>query len=108
MAGSIQVGNVGTIFRLTIKDEDEAVVNCSTGAGCTAKVITFEMPDDTTSTKNASYYTDGSDGIIQYAATTGFIADDGDWKMQGRVTIGSAIYYSDVIRFNVEPSLATA
>ena len=59
----IHVGDIGTVFTLTIKD-GSSVIDLS---GATTKQIILRKPDRvTSSTKTASFVTDGSDGKIKY------------------------------------------
>lgn len=67
---NIHVGDIGTIFRLTIKDTAGTAINVSTAS---VKYIYFEAPDGTKTKKTAAFYTNGSDGIIQYIAVLGDI-----------------------------------
>lgn len=102
--GEIHVADVGTIFRVTLKDQDDVVVDVSAAS---SKLIILKKPDGTTVSKTASFYTDGTDGIIQW--TTTLITDldqDGKWKLQAKITIASAIHSSDIVTFDVYPNLS--
>jgi hypothetical protein len=79
-----RVGDAGTIFRLTIRDQDGGVVNLS---GATLTSIIFYRPDGSQMTKIAEFYTDGTDGIIQYVALASDLNRAGDWKIEGRVVL---------------------
>jgi hypothetical protein len=78
------LGDIGTIFRKTIKDQDGVVVNISTA---TTKELIFTKPDGTQLTKTAVYTTDGTDGKIQYVAVAGDLDLEGKWGYHGHVII---------------------
>jgi hypothetical protein len=77
----IQVGDIGTAFTVIVTDND-IPVNISS---CTTKHIIFKKPSGETVVKDADFYTDGSDGYIQYVATSGDIDQTGLWKIQGYI-----------------------
>ena len=66
-ANEIHKNDIGTVFKVTIKDS-AAVVNVSTA---TTKQIILKKPSGTKLTKDASFFTDGSDGIITYTTVRG-------------------------------------
>jgi hypothetical protein len=73
---AINVAVIATIV------EDGEVVDVST---VTTKELVFRKPNGTTLTKTASFFTDGTDGKIQYLAETDFFDVVGFWKVQGYV-----------------------
>ena len=78
----IHVGDIGTIFRLTIKDPSGEPIDVSTA---TTKYIYFLKPDGSKVAKTAEFYTDGEDGIIQYTSIEDDIDTPGNWGVQGWV-----------------------
>ena len=102
-AGEIRVGDMGTVFRVTIYDQDGAARNLS---AYTTKQLIFRKPDGTILTKTAEFYTDGTDGIIQWTTTSTDDLDiDGTWKLQAKVANGSYSHKSDIVDFKVWPNL---
>lgn len=97
MSSEIHVNDIGTEFRITIKDGD-SIVNLSTA---TLAQITFEKPDGSLLTVNTEFYTDGSDGIIKYNAVSGDLDQAGLYKIQAHVEIGSSSYKSSYSSFKV-------
>jgi len=97
----LQVGDVGTAFRIRILDDD-VVVNLST---CTEKQIIFKKPDDTIVEEDAVFYTDGSDGYIQYVSVEGDIDQTGKWKYQGYVEFGATSWHTNYVSFLVKDNL---
>jgi hypothetical protein len=61
-AGEVHVGDVGTVFRLTLSD-GSTIVDAS---GATTKEILFRKPSGAVVTKSAAFTTDGTDGKIEY------------------------------------------
>ena len=101
----IHVGDVGTIFRLTIVENDgTTVVPVQTA---TVKKILFKKSDGTKVTKDAAFYTNGSDGIIQYTGIASDINVAGVWLMQGYVEMPSGKFYSETVRFVVHENLSS-
>lgn len=101
MADEIRIGDIGTIIRATVKDGTTAV-NISTA---TVKTIILEKPDGTNLEKEASFYTDGVDGIIQYTTILGDLSTSGIWKLQGLVTMPSGTWRTTIESFTVYDNL---
>lgn len=103
MSAEIHVGDVGTAFKITVKDEDEAVIDISTA---TLKQIWFQKADGTVVTKTASFVTDGTDGQMQYVTEDDDLDQTGKWKIQGYIEIGaSRKVHTDISEFKVWPNL---
>ena len=100
----IHVGDVGTIIRLTItEDDDTTAVDVS---AATTKKFYFMKPDGTKVNKTAEFNTDGTDGKLKYTAIAGDIDTAGRWQVQAYVEIGAAKYYSTKTTFSVHSNLA--
>ena len=100
----IHVGDVGTIFRLTItEDDDVTAVNVS---GASVKKFYFAKPDGTKVNKTAEFNTTGVDGKLKYTAVAGDIDTAGRWQVQAYVEIGAAKYWSSKETFSVHSNLA--
>lgn len=95
--------DIGTIFRLTIKDQDDSAVDVS---AATTKQIIFKKADGTESTEDASFTSDGTDGQIEYAATSGDLNVNGVWLIQAKVVLAAGTFYSDVHQFVVHSNVA--
>ena len=96
MSSDLFVGNK-TMFRYTLNDQDGAVVDVSSAS---TKQITFRSPHGTTYTYNASFYTDGSDGIVQYRFTIPSPA--GIWKASVYIAgVSGFSGYSETDTFHV-------
>jgi hypothetical protein len=94
------VGDVGTVFRATVKD-DGLPVNLS---AFTVELL-FKRPDKSTLTAAASFQTDGTDGKIEYVWLAGDVNSDGWWKVQARVIESAASWRTFSGRFRVEAAL---
>lgn len=102
MATEIHKNDVGTIFRVTMKDGDTAV-DISTA---TTKRLIFTKPDGVKVNKNTSFYTDGVDGIMQYTTTaSGDLDVCGNWRIQGYVALPSGSWHTDIVSFKVHDNL---
>jgi len=98
MSAEIHVGDIGTAFEVTVKDQDDVVVDLSSA---TAKEILLQKPDKTVLTKTASFKTDGEDGVIQYALAAGDIDANGLWSLQAHVVLPAGEWWSSVVIFDV-------
>jgi len=99
---SVQKGDIGTAFIATIKDGGE-IVDVS---GATVKKIKFEKPSGASVTKDASFYTDGTDGKIKW--TTTLVTDlneAGVWKRQGYVELPTGKWHTTVLSFTVADNI---
>lgn len=98
----VHVGDIGTVFRLTLK-EDDVVVDIS---AATVKKLIFELPDGTSVEKTAAFTTDGTDGKIEWPAPTGFLTPGGMWKLQARVEYSNGDKWSSsIVEIRVYPNL---
>jgi hypothetical protein len=101
-ANEIHLGDIGTVFEVTLKDGD-AIVDVSTA---TAKTIYFLKPNGTTLVaKSADFKSDGSDGIIQYTTVANDLDELGKWKIQARVILPTGTWSSDLDTFKVHDNL---
>lgn len=99
----IHVGDIGTVFTLTIKDEDGSPVDLSSA---TIKQILFKSPKTKTLlTKAATFVTSGSDGKIQYETIDGDLDESGLWKIQGYIESPSWTGHTSKEDFVVYPNL---
>lgn len=104
----VHVGAIGLVIRLTIVDQDGSALNVSTS---TEKEILLQGPEDTAATaKTAVFYTDGSDGIIQYTTTSADDLDhEGQWQAQAYCLLsGGSVWRSSIYKFPVEANLEEA
>jgi hypothetical protein len=94
---TIHVNDVGTQFIVTIEDCNGPIDI----SAYTPLQLTFAKPDGTTSSKTATFYTDGTDGKIQYITLAGDIDMAGEWKIQGLVSG----FHSSIGSFTVQRNL---
>lgn len=98
----IQKNDVGLAIRVTIKDQDDIVVDVS---GATTKELIFKKPDDSIVTKTASFYTDGTDGVIQYVTESNFLDTAGIWSVQGHIVLAGGEWKTTIDEFSVNKNL---
>ncbi len=100
------LGNVGTIYRATIKDQDNVVVNVS---GASTKEIIFKKPGGTLITRAAAFTTNGTDGKIEYKTVTGDIDEAGTWEWEPHVIVSAGNEWrADPLEFVVKDKLVAA
>lgn len=100
-ANEIHVGDIGTIFKINVKD-GAAVVSLT---GTTSQQIVFRRPDLTTLTDNVSYFTDGADGIVTYIIATGTFNQAGTYQFQIVYANNAGTWHSDLVSFDVYPNI---
>jgi hypothetical protein len=105
MTTYVHNADIGTIFRLTITDTAGTVIDVSSAA---VKYIYFQAPDGTKTKETAAFYTDGTDGIIQYTAVSGDIDQVGLWQVQGYVETTDGKFFTRKASFTVLDTLYTA
>lgn len=103
-ANEVHLGDIGTVFRLTVKD-GTTVVNVSTADQPGEKEVIFTKPDGTKLTKAAAFTTNGSDGQIQYTTIAGDLDQAGLWQNQGHVKLDSGEWWTDTATFRVHANL---
>lgn len=104
MAAEIHVGDTGTSFVVTLKDEDGVAVDL-TSVDIIQVEFVFKKPDQTTITKIASFVTDGIDGKAKYVTTSSDLDDVGRWSLQAYVKTVDGYWHSDITKFKVEANL---
>jgi len=100
--GEIRVGDIGTVFELTIKDQDDQVVPINQA---TVKEITLKKPSGTKVTKTAVFSTDGTDGKMRYTSVADDLDVAGDWSYQGYVELPDGKWKTDIHSFRVHSNL---
>ena len=99
MTEQIHIGDIGTVFKVLITDENGDALNISTA---TTKQIIFRKPGNRgTLTVDADFTTDGSDGYIQYAIVDGDLDTFGVWQIQAKVITPQFTNYSEIDDFRV-------
>ena len=84
----IHVGNIGTVFEVTLYSNASDALDVSTALGATDKQIIFSRPDGSIVTNNASFVGDGSDGKIDYTTVLAAELDQtGRWNIQAKVIL---------------------
>lgn len=103
MAAKIHVGDVGTVFEATVKDQDGEVVDISLAG---SKIMIFKKPSGTVVLKGAAFVTDGTDGKMKYVtSTTADLDEAGGYELQGHVAIGAGDWHTDTVNFVVYSNL---
>lgn len=98
----IHVGDIGSQFLVTIKNQDNEVEDISTA---TTKQIIFLSASNTEKVKTSSFYTNGTDGKIVYTLADGDIDIAGIWKYQAKIVTPAGTWYTNVEDFRVYPNL---
>lgn len=101
----IHVGDVGTQFIVTIYNQEEQVQNISSS---TSLLINFLPPSRTGFSKEASLYTNGTDGKLLYVLQEGDIDEAGEWSYQCVLQFPSGAWRTNIEKFTVYPNIEVA
>jgi hypothetical protein len=98
----IHVGDIGTVFILTIQDGAQ-IVDIS---AATTMEITMTNPSVSKTVHTASHTTDGTDGKMEYETTAANVLDEeGTWQWQGRVVLPPGDWKTNILSFTVLANL---
>ena len=101
----VQKNDIGTIFRLTVKNGTTAV-DISSATATRSMIFTAPSGASTERTiANVTLPNGGSDGKIQYISQSGDINETGEWRVQASVAITAGTFKSSVARFDVGSNL---
>ncbi len=111
--GTPHIGDVGTILRATIVEEDDdnpGTFDPVDVSGVTEQELIIHKQDGTVVTETTVFTTDGTDGQIQYRVDDpDFFNVGGQWKMQGHVIFPTGTpkdeYKSNIVTFHVEENI---
>lgn len=98
----VHVGDVGTIIRIELKDDD-VEINLSSAS---VKQIKFKNPSGEVVTQTAVFTTDGTDGRIQYVTEADDINESGTWEYQAYIEMGGGKWHSEKLTFLVRENLS--
>lgn len=101
MSDEIHVGDVGTIFQVTINSAGIPVDVSS----ATLKNIILRNPVGRKITGAASFVNTGADGKIKYSTVAGNINMSGIWNLQVEITMPTGSWKSDISEFKVYENL---
>lgn len=96
----VRLNDIGVIIELTIKDQDNAVVDLSVASTLQIKLTTPAQTNITTA-KTATLSGSGTDGKLRYVTADGDLNEIGIWSAQAYVVIGSNKYHSTILKFKV-------
>ena len=98
----IHLGDVGTVFILTVMD-GAAIVDIS---AATVMKINLVSPTTDKTTHTATHTTDGTDGKMEYATSDASVLDEiGTWQWQGQVTLPTGAWKTNILTFAVLDNL---
>lgn len=101
MEGEIRVGDIGTVFEVTIRD-GSSIVDISSA---TTKNIIFKRKDNTILTTVGVFATDGTDGKMKHTTVSGDLTVKGQYCIQGYVVLPTGSWHSDIEQFDVFANL---
>lgn len=99
--GEIHVDDIGTILKVTLKEND-VPVDVSTA---TLKEITIVTSAGVKTTYTADFSTDGTDGNIQYITAAGNLPVPGEYHIQAEIQMPSWSGKSNIGTFPVVDNL---
>lgn len=100
-SGTLQVGGVGVIIQLGIKQNFGSLDISS----ATNKQLIMKKPDGSSQAYDASFFTDGKDGLIYYRTREGDLNQAGTYIVQAKIETPSFTGYSSQTSFVVSSNL---
>jgi hypothetical protein len=97
---NIVTGDYGQTIQLTVLDTDTDTA-ADISAYATSQRMVFKDPAGEETSKVVAFYTDGSDGIVQYTLVEGDIIQAGLWKVRVCLTSATALLTSTWLSFVV-------
>lgn len=94
----IYVNDWGTVFEVTLVDENDAAIDVSLA---TTQEIRFRKPDGVMDVQTSVFTTDGTDGKIEYTTVAGDLDVAGRWSIQGHVILPTGDWQSAIGEFHV-------
>ena len=102
---NIHIGDVGTAFVCTIKNNDEIVVLTNTSGSF---MLGFKKPDKTEIWVTANLFSDGNDGKIKYVTSNKtFFDKGGTWYVTAWVKQASGEWTATAKAFRVRTAFET-
>lgn len=95
----VRLNDIGVTFKITMKDQDDVAIPIQTA---TVKKFYFRKPDGTEISVNASFFTDGSDGILVYQTIADQINQIGVWSLEPYVEITAGHFTGSTVKFLVK------
>lgn len=95
----IQVGERGTIIRVSLIDEEKRPRDVS--AATTRQIIIRRLSCGTSKHKSADFFTDGKDGMIYFTTTVDDFDKPGPWEIQAYIDSVAWTGFSTSKTFNV-------
>lgn len=99
----IHVGDIGTRFIVTVYNQNSQLTNL---ASATLMTIRFRNPAGVSMDKEASLYTNGSDGKLVYILEDGDIDIAGRWSYQAIIVFTVGTWHTNITEFIVYPNIA--
>jgi len=97
----IHNSDIGTVFRVTLYN-NTVIFDAS---ALTTKNLIFKKPDGTIITKEATFYTNGTDGIIEYKTVSGDLDQNGVWALQAYLETPLGSWKTSTTMFRVYDNL---
>lgn len=96
----VHLGDIGTKLILEVQ-EDGVALDISSAS---TKEILLKSPSGVVVAYAASFSTDGTDGLMEYATTTDDLDEAGIWRMQGHLILASPAgeWHSARVDFHVK------
>jgi hypothetical protein len=102
----IQVGDIGTIIRVTIQDlQKDGTTPALDVSTATTQQFIFAKPSGATLTVTSTFTTDGTDGNVQYTTVSGDINESGNWRLQVKLIFPTGTWHTDIGTFRVHDNI---
>jgi hypothetical protein len=102
--GEVRVGDNNTTHEITIKDQEDAVVDLSAASSMT--VLYLKPGSAGTFTKTGTYVTDGTDGKLKTTFLSADLDVKGSYKWQVTLVFPQGTWRTDLHTLEVHANLA--
>jgi len=104
---TVSKNDYGFVLEREIVNQGHDTVDISSAGALPSSnaLCQFELPDGTTTSKNAAYTNTGTDGRIQYTMATGVLTQAGTWKFQFKLILTASQFHTIQEEFTVADTL---
>lgn len=99
----IRQGDVGTVIRLIVQDQDGEVYDLSSAD---VKTISFKDPVGTVTPYALEFEDDGEDGVCIFTDSTGIFTSAGEWEYQAYFETSSGKFHTNTFSLTVKENLS--
>lgn len=102
----IHIADIGTVMRIrVVSDSSGSSTSYVDISSATALTIKMKPPTNPTKSSTASLTSGGVDGLMEITSVSTSFTEDGNWRIQGLVTIPTGTFNTETGSFEVYKNL---